>query len=137
MITSFATLLQQIKADFDAAFVVSIPLPTAYPNATFTPPATGLYARLSVVMGEGEQTQFGSTKRFRDVGNLFVQIYAPIGTGEGAAAAAAESIAARYRAVSRVNATFLTPSIQPGGRDPVEPRWITTVRCPFYADREV
>jgi len=108
-------------------------LPTQYDNTTtFSRPENGRWARITVKEGEQRQVSIGSTKRYRKIGILTVQVFTPIGQGDKDARVVADYIAERFRCVDDADVHFNTPHMEVIGR--TEKWWQVNVTCPFYAD---
>jgi hypothetical protein len=106
-----------------------------YPNAPVSAPQPRndkMWARFSVVWGESFQADLGTNTRDRHVGMMVIQIFSPIGLGDGDAIKLADVIKQNFRKTKVSGITWRTPSLGTVGRD--EQWWQTNVSCPFYFD---
>ena len=128
------TLGNTIRSRFKTQIADILSLPTQYDNQSYTKPANVLWCRLTILTGESFQASFGGAggKRFRTPGTMVAQLFNPVGLGDKAALAAADSIVAAFRAVTDTGVVFRTPSVQRIGR--TESEWQINVTCPFYVD---
>ena len=114
----------------------SPPIPIAYENATFTPPA-GRYARCFLMPAPTECETMGGEHR-RRMGIFQVSLCMPIGTGPGAAASLAASLDTAFPLTQPmtqggVRIFLLSPmSAGPGIQDP--DRYVIPVSCAYRAD---
>ena len=134
MTSFFAQLVGGLQDDFDTNIATPNQLRVAWPNAPFEESAADVvWADLQVKSsGDDEQMDVGAVvKDYRKSGRLHVNLYSQPETGEGAALALADLIAARYRTVEIAGCSFDTPTIEPGTL--TGPWWRTTIRCPFDA----
>lgn len=126
-----------IRTRFSAEVSTPLALVVAHDNAPFTPPATGRWARLSILFGLQAGADFGGeSRRYRTTGVALAQLFEPIGIGDGAQLDVAEQIQDAFRGVS-VNGpphlTFQAPYVSaPPARD--EGFWQMVVTIPFRAD---
>ncbi len=130
-VASFAEIVLAMRADFHTAIATPQSLPTAYPNEQFTPPAT-VWAQLDVLIADTQPATMGVV-RTRTVGYLQISVHSNPDTGPGEGLALCDVIADRYRHAVRGGIQFRTPTIEPGRRS--GPRWVTVVKCPFFAER--
>ena len=72
----------------------------AFPNSEFNPPNldTGEWCRLTIVDGEQRQLNIGAaTNTFRDTGQIIVQVFTPLNTGETRGLVLGDTIADAFR----------------------------------------
>jgi hypothetical protein len=139
MITSILTFMQNVQAEFVAAFDDAlIPGGIRWPNARFIVPdvtSGDLWITHDIILGESTQIDTavlaGST--FRTIGIVQVVIYAMPENGDKSSLELADLIANYYRTADIAGAQFRSPSIEIGGLS--GGWWTTRIRCPFYADR--
>jgi hypothetical protein len=92
---SFVSQQNEIRTRFNAQIGST---PVAWPNVTYTPTIGTSWVRFQVLDGETEQVDFGaSTKSFRSMGIISVQVFAPDNTGETAALTIADTVAGIFR----------------------------------------
>lgn len=136
----FNAALMAAKAHFNASWVVGAAprTPVHWPNQEpFLPPATGAWARFSMTFGEGRRVALGG-RMDRWVGQVVVQIFAPIGTGDGAAWQLSDAVfdifgADRSLFTGDGRLRFWTPTARPV---PGNSGWFQiNVICPFQRDR--
>lgn len=119
---------------------IASPLPTAWENADFTPPADGAaWQRVDLLRAEPENPEFGPMKRL--LGVLQVTLFYPASDGPGDADAKAVAIADWFKrgttlAQGGVTVTIdKTPYVMPGFRDGNS--WAVPVRIPYYSNISV
>ena len=136
MSTNYETILNALRTDFDTNIATGLSLPTHYENFPFTVPAASIWAQWFVKFGEEDQVEFGTTKRIRTVGRMYVNLFTVPETGDAPSIPKVDAIADRYRATSALaGVVFRTPAVSKGG---IEADWFkTSVECPFYLDRLV
>jgi len=103
-----------------------------YDNVSFEPSQGALSVRCTVQFGQSFQVSRGTSARFRTPGIAFFEVFAALGTGDGAALDLVDAINLAFRAVTADGVTYRTPSVGEGTSD--GPTWRITVSCPFYSD---
>jgi Bacteriophage related domain of unknown function len=101
-------------------------------DASFAPPQTGLWARLSVQTGEIRLAGLGNPKVYRVDGFAEAALFAPIESGSDSLADLADATSDAFRSVGQGGVTFRSPHLEPMRRD--ERWWVLPVLCPFFAD---
>lgn len=126
-----------IRARFQAQVATPQSLLTFYDNQdTDSAPPSSRWARVSVLFGETRQASFAGvgTRQFRTTGLASVELFEPIGSGDGAQLALADVVVAAFRGVtlSSPSVVFDSPSVTAGFRD--GPWWKRNVQIPFRSD---
>lgn len=117
-------------------------VPIAWPNTRFDPstqfvPATHqAWARITLLGGEGRIASSGSpgTRRWRHVGLVVVQVFAPLGGGAGGALEIADDVATALQGVSIDGVTLQASSIRPIGTDETGAWYQVNVETPYRYD---
>ncbi len=110
-------------------------LPTANENAPFTPTVNVPYQRVTCLLAQPANDEFGAI--YREEGFLQVDLNYPLNTGPAAAAARAELIRSTFARGNTFTASgqkvhvTKTPEIMPARID--EDRYVVPVRIPFHA----
>ena len=92
-------------------YEANISVPTGHDNAEFDPPESGLWARMSVMIGEQRQTSMGAIlNKYRTRGAIVFQIFSDLEDGDLAAVQLADAIADLYRGVTN-SVAAVAPSI--------------------------
>lgn len=127
------------KSRFEQNVQLPFELEVEYDNGPLlTPPDDAIWARVKIVDGDGEQLSLGSSKHFRTMGLMIVQLFGPLGTGDADLREIADQIATGvdgnginlFRSVKADGLTWRTPSVTNVGRS--ENWWQINVTCPFY-----
>ncbi|RKY09815.1 MAG: hypothetical protein DRP56_02115 [Planctomycetota bacterium] len=129
------TVADTIRSRFKTQIADGQSLPTQYDNeGGFTKPNAAIWGRLSIVDGDTDQADIGSTsnRRYRTVGILYAQLFIPLSKGDKALRVMAGHIETAFRGLTAGNIHYGTPKGKPMGRD--GNYWAYTVRCPFYFD---
>lgn len=112
--------------------------PVLYDNVD-TPaiPGAGRYVRFRVLDGAGTQITCGTTARYRATGRVVVELFDPLGIGDGAQLANADTVAAMFRGkrIASPMVAFDPPSITEGTR--AGAFFLRSVVVPFRADAVV
>jgi hypothetical protein len=115
-------------------------VPVAYDNSAFDPVSDALdaggnpapWVRLTIVPGDGFQASLGTPKIWRSTGIVVVQIFAPLGQGDGLANELADEVAVVFRGVSLGRVIFRAPSLTRIGPDGA---WYqVNVATPYQSD---
>lgn len=124
-----------IRQRFATQIATPLSLQVAYDNAPFTPPASGRWCRLAVLLGAQAQVEIGMP-RFRTVGVAIAQLFDPVGQGDGAQLDVVDAIVDAFRSVSIAgppHIAFQPPYVSaPPIRD--DAWWTVAVTIPFRAD---
>lgn len=128
-----------IRSRFATEVATPNTLQVAHDNAPFTPPASGRWARLTVLFGVQTGADFGAaSKRYRTAGVAMAQLFEPIGIGDGAQLALVSDVQDAFRGVSLPgppHIAFQPPYVSaPPARDEQGGYWLTVVTIPFRAD---
>jgi len=120
-----------------AAWAAAKPIPVAWDNVKFTPPA-GAYLRASLL--PADTTSIDLAGEHRGYLGLFqVSVYVPLGTGAGAAEALADEIAALFPMMLRLQAgAFWLQVTAPASQYPGIPgdtHYMLPVRLRYRADQ--
>lgn len=136
--SDIAEIAAAVRTRFAAQVATPNSLPVAQDNAPFTPPATGRWARLTVLFGVQAGADFGGAqRRYRTTGLALAQLYEPVGVGDGAQLAIVSDIQDAFRGVTVGGPPFVAfgapfvsapPAREEGGY------WQTVVSIPFRAD---
>ncbi len=129
-----AAISNIIRARVATQIATGLAIPVAYDNVQFVPPNSGSYIQASVIFGQSQQVSLGGPgqKRFRHIGLLTINIFAPVNTGDGAMLGTAGSVEALFRAVTVSGVVFQVPNVLRVGQD--GKYYQIAVQCPFYAD---
>ncbi|WP_363324460.1 phage tail terminator-like protein [uncultured Roseibium sp.] len=102
---------------FSTAFTAAHPsVPISYENIDFTPTSGQPWVRISIRTQESTRRNIGSSvKNYDFSGNVFVQIFAPLGEGLGDAYAIADTVDEIFRNVETEHIRFRSPSASPVG----------------------
>jgi len=101
-------------------------------DAMIEPAMSGVWCRVSVRTNNSDQTEYGTQKRFRITGVLFVQVFSPINQGDAEALALADKIDVAFKSLNAGGVRYFTPSITPIGRD--LSWWQINITCPFKGE---
>ena len=130
----------KIKAALETALSqMTPPLPTAWANVAFTPPADSLtpWQRMAVLFAAPDDLEMGRTYH-REQGFFQVSLCYPLQVGEGVALARAELIrSVFYRGSAFTSGGVVviierTPEIAAGSAE--GDRWVIPVKIRFYAN---
>ena len=126
-----------IRSRFATQVATPQSLLTFYDNQdSESAPPSARWARVSVLFGESRQASFGSTggRQFRTTGVASVELYEPIGAGDGAQLALADVVVSAFRGVTLASPSivFASPNVTAGFRD--GPWWKRNVVIPFESD---
>lgn len=120
----------------------------SYDNDGFTPPSSQhdsaftsaedvykeAWVRLNIMWGAANQVSMGSTPLHRTTGTVIVQIFIPIGRGEGTAYLIADEVADFFRRKRTSGMLFRSPYPRRVGPDEGK-WWQLNVVVPFQYDR--
>ncbi|MEE9140767.1 MAG: phage tail terminator-like protein [Alphaproteobacteria bacterium] len=130
---AFAATANVIRSRFATEFATARPtVPIHYDNVAGDPPAASSWVRLTVVEGDSFQVAMGSTRRFRDTGVAIVQVFTPLGSGDGEAREIADDVQGIFKGLTVSGVVFRKPRaarIGPDGRF-----YQVNVTIPFQAD---
>lgn len=140
---SHATFRAAIRARYGTFVEDALSLPTLYPNEPpfesdenpnpVPDPKTSTWARFTLQTGKTFIAETsGEQNTFRTPGVLQVQIMGPVGIGDGAQIALADSVAAALRVVSDPAYCLRAASVGTGRRD--GDWWRIDVTAEFFAD---
>lgn len=129
---TFAFIGETIRTTFDDLVATPESLATQYQNEPFTPPADDPWASVFIIPGESRQASLGPMPRFRTVGVLAVQLYAPIASGDGILLALTDTVTAAFRGQTIGGIVFRAPAARSMGRDSRWWRWDVTTG--FFVD---
>ena len=106
------------------------------PNTDFDRSANEAWARISLRTADSTQITVGTTggRRFRTIGLVLVEVFAPLGLGQDTALAVADDVAASLRGITTSsNVVRLgASSIEPEGRE--ETYYQVNITTPFEFD---
>lgn len=132
---SFETVGNTIRSRYKTEVADAHPVSTQYDNQKFTPPSDTIWSRLTINFGESDQESTGgSTKRFRTIGVMTAQLFAPLNKGDKVLLELVDLIVSKFRSVTSAPVTFRTPSVSEGRRTPDGNWWQISVVCPWYTD---
>jgi hypothetical protein len=92
--------------------------PISWPNRPFTPPDARegvVWLRPEVLPAVAQQISIGTSPRFRHFGVMIIQVFAPLGAGDGVARRAADKILGIYRLARVEGFRIRAPYIDPVG----------------------
>lgn len=118
--------------------VLTPPLPVSYPNAPFTPPASGKYLRASHLPNTTSAVTLGPNGINRHQGLFQVMVVWPENLGEIDAKVVADAIVTRFKRGTTIthNGQIIRiiqpPSVAPGMQDP--PSYMVPVTIRYLAD---
>lgn len=118
--------------DYFAGLGSPVTISTAYPNAPFTEPQTGVWARLALVNVESSQIELGSPRRFRDFCLLAVQLFGTLEAGSAELDPISDRIVSSFRDQTANGLIWRVPRVIEVGRD--GSWWQRNVLCPFETD---
>lgn len=135
MPSSIASAAGLVRARFNTQITVAQTLPTAWDNSpTATLPGSGRWCRFSMRFGQQEQlTLAGDGSLFRTTGIAQVQLFEPIGQGDGTQLVLVDAIVTAFRNVSLAGPPVVhfdqpyvssPPSVDDG-------LWLQVVTIPF------
>jgi hypothetical protein len=138
---SFADDANAIRSRFATEWPPLRPtVPVAYDNAAFDPAADARdadgdpapWVRLTIIPGDGFQASLGTPRVWRSTGLVTVQVFVPLGQGDGLARELADDVAGLFRGVSLSGLIFRAPSLTRIGADGA---WYQiNVATPYQAD---
>ena len=138
---SFAQTASTIRTRFATEWPQLRPaVAIAYDNLAFDPGRDALdaernpaaWVRLTIIPGEGFQASLGTPRVWRATGVAVVQVFAPLGAGDGLAYGLADDVASVFRGASVQGVVFRAPSLTRVGPD--EAWYQINVATPFQAD---
>jgi hypothetical protein len=127
----FGALLGRLAAEWDEEDNG----PVAWPNRKFDPPDPSdvdVWIRPTVLPGVASQVSLGDAPRYRHPGLLVVQVFSPLGVGDGAMRRAADRLMAIYRLARVEGFRFRAPYLDPVG--PGETWFQANVVVPYERD---
>ena len=111
-------------------------LPTLYdnmPEEEFEKPASGMWARVKLLIDDEQQADFGdSNVRERTFGVVRVELHEKVGKGTKNINTLADSVASAFKRLTADSVVYRTPRIVPAGQE--DNWWVVNVTCPFYTD---
>jgi hypothetical protein len=138
---NFAQTANAIRAHFTVEWLQLRPtVPIAYDNAAFDPALDALdpdgdpapWVRFTVLPGDGFQASLGTPKVWRSTGVAVIQIFAPLGEGDGLANELADDVTAVFRGISLGGVILRAPSLTRIGPDGA---WYqVNVATPYQSD---
>ena len=138
---SFADDANTIRGRFAAEWTTLRPgTPVAYDNTPFDPALDAVdglgnpipWVRLTVIPGDGFQASLGTPRVWRSTGVVSVQVFVPVGEGDGAANELADDAASVFRGVLDAGLTFRAPALTRVGP---EGAWYQiNVATPYQSD---
>lgn len=115
-----------------AGLVTPVQIPTEYPNAPFVMPETGVWARLTPVLIDSTQVEFGNPRRFRDTIHLYVQLFCLAEHGQAILDPIRDRVVTMFRDRVEDELRWRVPRPQHVGRSD---KWYQmNVLCPFDTD---
>lgn len=123
---TFATDASTIRSHFAAEWLLLRPtVPIAYDNIAFDPAVDALdpmgnpapWVRFSILPGDAFQASLGTPKVWRSTGLVTVQVYVPVGQGDGLAADLADDASGIFRGVRLDGLIFRAPALTNIGED--------------------
>ena len=129
---SFTALDNAIRTRCSTEVTTGLALPTQWPNSDFNRPVDALWCRVAILNGDTFQKELGPSGGQRTPGVLAVQVFAPIGRGDGDQLEKADAIAALFKRATHSGVVYRTPRIAKVGRS--GQNWQVNVICPFYYD---
>ncbi len=117
---TFTADANAIRTHFDAEWLGLRPeAPVAYDNIAFDPAVDAVdafgnpvpWVRLTLIPGDGFQASLGTPKVWRSTGVVSVQIFVPVGQGDGTARELADDAAGVFRGQLVEGVTFRAPSL--------------------------
>lgn len=132
----------RIRAGFEVALsswalAQAPPIPIAYENKTFEPPATARYIRAFLLPGQTSSGDMDGDHRAY-VGVFQASLYMPVGVGAGAAETLAESICNLFpkqtAIVSSGLTIWLTRPMSIGPSIPGITHYMVPISCSYRAD---
>ncbi len=131
--SSFEASFNTIRNRFAVSVASAESLSTGYDNDnTFVQPESGKWARVSIQTIDSDLREIGQTKRTRNTGILFVQLFDDLGLGDKGLLALADIIVPLFRNIIVSGVTFQTPSVVRVGQSN---KWYQiNVHCPFHFD---
>lgn len=132
-----SAIASAIRSRFQTLIAGPQNLLTFYDNQDeSTAPPSERWCRVSVLFGETRQASFAATgqRQYRTTGLCSVEIYHPIGGGDGQQLTLADTIVAAFRGVglSSPPIFFQSPSVTAGFMD--GPWWKRNVQITFSSD---
>lgn len=129
-----ATNIQSAFADYWGAKT-----PVHWPNQKegdgvdeFARPEDSEWIRFTLNQGDSNQQTLEENPRYRHLGTVIIQVFVPIGYGEGAVLELIDDVAAFFRGETIADFTFRAPQITTPGRDG---KWYQkNITIPFLRD---
>jgi Bacteriophage related domain of unknown function len=114
---NYATQNTEIRARFNSIWANRIPVDHA--NMKFTAPIpSALWCRFRISGGDGKRTTIGApTNNYRNTGIVYIQLFAPIETGDGTLFQRADEAANIFRDWCGTNIICRTPVVKDVGPD--------------------
>jgi hypothetical protein len=110
-------------------------IPVAYPNIEFKKPEGKPWLRMNKLNADSFQAGFGAAvRRWRNSGDVVVQVFIPIDSGEKYADNYADKIAEIFRGKKVGDLQMKAPSKVVVGAQPGGAWWQLNVEIPFYRD---
>lgn len=132
------TIANSIRSRFGTTVEDVESVTVHYDNEPFESPGDSAWIRCHIVFGEAVRRSLGSSSsRYRSVGVMMANIYTPIGKGDKAGLAIAETVRDAFRSVTADGISYRVPSVIPVGRSDNGKWWQINVNCPFYFDELV
>jgi hypothetical protein len=128
-----------IRAEFSSQWAIRVPAArVAYRNGPkLTPlpdPESEEWVRVSILNGASEHPAIGS-RRSRDLGRVEVQIFTPLGKGDGRSRELGDIVREIWDSASFSDVSLGAPEFVSGGPDSEIPFWGDVVSTPFRVER--
>lgn len=131
---SIPAIATTIRTEFATGFAAARPgMPWIRQNERYEPDPTVTWARLSIIQGQSEQIAFGNVSRtWRHRGRAIVQVFVPIGKGDGTALEIARDAGAIFQGKTLSGVLFGAASIASVGKDGAF--YQVNASIPFWSD---
>jgi hypothetical protein len=131
---SWSAMANTIRSRFKTQIADVYSLITQYDNQSLDLPDNEMCCRHAIDIHDSNQVSIGSpsSQRYRSEGMMMVQLFAPIGKGDGDLLELADAIDTAFSCITDSGVTFKKAKPSKGRRS--DNRWMVNVYCPFYAD---
>lgn len=109
--------------------------PIIYDNDLGSTPINNAFCKVSILESQADIVSFGLTSLDRHIGQVYVQVFAPIGEGDQRISLLADKLIPLFRKISMEGITFLLPRIDIVGNTG-EGFWLINVVSPYVYDEE-
>lgn len=125
---------QTIRSRFDTLWPAqfSPAVPHTFSDVEYTPVEGTAWVRLTVISGEQRQVSMGKLRRFRRTGVVGVNIYVPVGSGDGRAQELADAVADIFMGRTVNGVIFRGTGLTRVGREGAWQVWLADT--PYQAD---